>query len=58
MRILFLLLTIICLCGCEATFPIGDNGVYGEAYVGYRLPVNMIVVPSPVFLSERTLRDK
>lgn len=53
MKLLLLLIAAGALCGCEASFPIGEGGRYGEAYVGYRLPAN------PIIVSEAPLyRDK
>jgi len=45
--IILLVIGTIPLGGCfEATFPIGERGRYGEAYVGYRLPQPFAIVTS------------
>jgi hypothetical protein len=50
-----LVLTPFLLSGCfEATFPLGERGRYGEAYVGYRLPQRAALIISETPL----LRDK
>lgn len=49
--IILLVIGIIPLAGCfEATFPIGERGRYGEAYVGYRLPpLYPIISATPLY---------
>lgn len=47
MKIAALILCACALSGCfEATFPIGEGGRYGTAYVGYRPPaVPLVLAP-------------
>ena len=54
MKIPFLILCAVALSGCfEATFPIGEGGKYGEAYVGYRLPAIPYIVSEAPFYRDK-----
>lgn len=51
---LLLMATILVLTACAVTFPLGEDGKYGEVYAGYRPPETF----GNVILNQPTLRDK
>jgi len=62
LSLLAVVVMAVAVSGCEATFPIGAEAAYGEAYVGYRLPAVRTFSTYNIFGSEelygRTLGDK
>ena len=57
MKALLLLPLLALLGGCTVTMPLGDQGQYGEVFVGYRPPVRTVLLSENI-LNTPTLRDK
>ena len=51
---LLLGVALLLLCACAVTFPLGEDGKYGEVYAGYRLPSKF----GDIILNQPTLHDK
>lgn len=54
MKGVLLVVAVLALTACQATFPLGEGGKYGEVFVGYRPPASF----GDVILNQPTLLDK